>query len=134
MPLSKATIDAQAKRTAENEALLVEDENESRKLWKSFHGGLRGWSHAWQTKFLSEFEPEPKNKKSHTARPVILDNKLDKRIGEPNAHSIARTDDGWVVITYRINGKNCSIDAITKPEGKQFAVSRLLQLIKGDIA
>ena len=134
MPLSKATLDAQAKRTAENEPLLVEDETESKKLWKDFHGGMRGWSLAWQSKFISEFNPLHDQKVNPTPRPVVLDNKLDKRVGEPNAHSIARTEDGWVVITYRINGKNCSIDAITKPEGKQFAVSRLLQLIKGDIA
>jgi len=128
--MSNPTLDAINARLARNDELLVEDENISKNNWRREYGKMAGFQKAWKAKFVPKNKAEPVKRGDHQmTRPAILDNKTDERVAEPDAHSLARVDGGWCVISYRINGNHCSIVGQTKPEGKQFAVSRLQEII-----
>lgn len=119
------------KNAEENDSYLVEDEEEARRLWKEGKNDLRGFQTAWDNKYIhvKPLKAEIQRMKEVTERPRLVDNKLDKRVSEPNAFSMGRTKEGWVVMEYLITGNSCTLLKSSKPEGKQFAISRLQNML-----
>lgn len=129
MPKPNPTLDAINERLALNDTLLVQDKEESKKLWKEHYGKLTGHSAAWTAKWN-----KPKASwKDALPRPNLLDAKKNEMAFEPPAYSIGRVEGGWVVMTYEIRSDRCILTHISKPEGKQFAVARMMELVKKDM-
>lgn len=128
-----------AENKARNAKYLVEDYEESKALWLAGNGKVNGHRIAWESKWLRKNMTQAEMLAQHDAqlekdgefdkRPKLLDKKEDKRVLEPNAFSIARTKEGWVIMEYAINGSRCALLNVTKPEGKHFAVSRLQKMM-----
>lgn len=128
--MSEDTAPVREPKVLGNDKYLVEDEKESRKLWKEAHGGLRGFQKAWNSKFINVADPLSKLQKRRmkdkgVKKPALVDNKGVNRAPEPNAYSIGRTAEGWVVMEYHIEDFNCTLISCSKPEQKHFAVNRI---------
>ncbi len=138
---------------AENRRLIeakciVSDIQESRRLWKeqflTKSGHKKAWEKVWTidddgmvTKAPTIVDVPVVSKPSQVVRTVEAVKTLPEilYVGNQvhNAFTIQQVKGGWCVAVYEVDGKVHTVTKLTEPEGKQFALNRLLNFVRMDI-
>ncbi len=139
---------AAASRRRIEASCIVSDKAESGKLWseqfKTIAGFKKAWGKVWKIEEDGTVTRVPKVKAVPTGgNPAEVVMTVEAVLTLPeivyvesqvhNAYTIQQVKGGWCVARYEMDGKVHTVMQLTEPEGKQFALNRLLQFVRREL-